>query len=253
MVIKESLRSYDVIYSLGGSEKTKAILPKLARSTFLKAAIKLDKPLRLSIFPKLAAKKAGLNFLDRLSGLVDVRLARSKAGDYQKSVISTGVSEQIKLVLSQTDTGEPFGSRYDSEYVTWQIGRCPEIVPFTCIVAGDAGSYAAILFWRHSESIDFCRLAIIGSSRVTITEVGTALDYVLDYITGLGGGLVSILVSHMQTELLRLLRTKGFIASRLTLPLFILARGQADNCGELAELSYLDTDLGYRFSLVTGD
>ena len=49
------------------------------------------------------------------------------------------------------------------------------------------------------------------------------------------------------------MKAKGFFAAKKRLPFYLLSRDPKPQAGELRALSYLDTDLAYRFSIVTGD
>jgi hypothetical protein len=62
-----------------------------------------------------------------------------------------------------------------------------------------------------------------------------------------GGMAVSAIVSRLDTEVQAALRARGFLPLGRRRPLYVCA-GQDDNpVPELSGLSYLDSDLAYRF------
>ncbi len=252
MLIKETLRSYDFIYSLGGGEKTQAILPRLARTTVRDAGLVLHKPLRLGGIAKYAARQLGLPPSKHLSLLnviptTSIMLSRGNS----RAKIQTALNGDLAQLLDANEQQESF-SDYDLNYIQWQMDHCPMIVSFSCIVPAYERLRAAVLFWRHVESSEIWRLALF-PQRGSLDELEVALDHAIHYIYKQGGAVISVLLSRLQTDTIQLLRAKGFIAAKRRLPLYLISRDPKPQEGELGALSFLDTDLAYRFSMVTGD
>ena len=88
MLIKASLRSYKLIYSLGGNQTTKLLLTKLSQKAIADAGIVFYKPLRLGGVLKPAARKIGYSFLESVGFLNAIPLLNVRKG--RSSPPSTG-------------------------------------------------------------------------------------------------------------------------------------------------------------------
>jgi hypothetical protein len=126
--------------------------------------------------------------------------------------------------------------------------RCPILISGVCTVPGDSTPRAAAFFWRLAKKPAFWRIALVSEPRAP-EELDLALTRVIQHIQSQRGWMISVLVSHLETDLLRSLKSKGFIAAKGRRPLFIMDSDSKGTPGELKKLSYLDTDYAYRFSL----
>jgi hypothetical protein len=78
-------------------------------------------------------------------------------------------------------------------------------------------------------------------------EAEALLSRVIRHVYDRNGFLLSIVVSRLETDLIDLLRGKGFRAAPNRRPLHIISRNKAEPVPELWPLSFLDTDAAYRF------
>ena len=216
------------------------------------AGLVLHKPLRLGGIAQYAVRQLGVTPSKHLSLLNVIPTTRITAPrKTSQARIKTTLSDNWAFLLNSNDPEESF-SDYDLDYIQWQIGRCPMTVSFTCTVPAHEPPRAAILFWRHVASKEFWRLALF-PQRGALDELAVALDHAIHYIYQQGGAIVSVLLSRLQSDIVQMLRAKGFIAAKRRLPLYLISRDPKPQEGELGALSFLDTDLAYRFSMVTGD
>ncbi len=248
MLLKRSLASYGRLYSLGGSENTRAILPRLSQTVVLDAAIELHKPLRVGGVIRAIARTAHLRRIPRVALIDDVPLQRvGRIASPSKARLSSTLSSSIETLLEASRDYDP-QSCYGIAYFNWQLMRCPVLVSGVCTVPGDATPRAAVFFWRTVQSSAFWRIALVHEPRAQ-EEIHLALTRVIQYVQAQGGWMISVVVSRLEKDVLGLLAQKGFIAARGRRPLFIMDNKSELPPRELQKLSYLDTDYAYRFSL----
>jgi hypothetical protein len=167
-----------------------------------------------------------------------------RAHMYAKTV--EGIGRELESVLEPRAS---IGIRplYDHEYIHWQIGRCPFLESATCFSPNDTIPRAAAAVWCQKSDRTIWKMAI-WSEHGAIEELGHAIDAAIKHIYDLGGQSVSIIVSRLDTEFHDVLESRGFYTKPPNLKLYILASEAATHpVEELEHLSYLDTDLAYRF------
>lgn len=246
MLLKRAIDSCGHLMALGGNENTQRLLPRIATRTVPEAGLMFGLPLRLgAVFRKLGRLPEAGPLRRIFSALSGIPL-RWVGGAESRVRVERGVSPAISALL-ESERGPGWSPRYDFEYLNWQVGRCPAVVSWTCIAPGEAGSRAAALFWRPVDSSNLWRTAVwmeAGGQE----SLRAVLREVVRRIYGEGGVAVSAIVSRLDHDLIQILREIGFVRIGAPRPLFVCTPGR--NRGSLDEpgrLSYLDTDLAYRF------
>jgi hypothetical protein len=131
---------------------------------------------------------------------------------------------------------------YDLRYLKWQVENCPMVESITCYVEPRV---AGTLAWRQKLDRRNWRLALWTRSE-THEGVGDVLEAAIDFIFRQGGYRISVIASRLDRERLALLRARGFLESGRPRSLFSITSDRPVN-EEPAGLSFLDTDLAYRF------
>jgi hypothetical protein len=228
-LLSACLKSYEAIYQLGGNERTQAILSRLAKRTIRGAGIEYRLPLRLGAHLDVLRRRAGLRFP---AAVERIPLRRRRAAG-KEATIRTGIAPELAHI---TD------GRYALDYLEWQIGRCPAVSCYTCLTAG-----AAILLWTPRNGKGFWRMAPFvrdGSPDAVRAALAVAIRHVHD----LGGLRIAVLLSHRDEFLRKIVAAHGFAVARERRMMNVLARPDSiDAAVELTEVSFLDSDMAYRF------
>jgi hypothetical protein len=248
MLLQQSLAKSGRLYSFGGSESTQTILPRISQTVVPDAGIELHRPLRMGGVIRALARTANLRSVPILPFVDDIPLQRiGRAVPASKARLSSALISDIEPLLEIARTEDPH-SCYGLTYLNWQLMRCPVLVSGVCTVPGDSTPRAAVFYWRLAKSTAFWRIAVI-SDRQAQEEVGLALTRVIQHVQSEHGWMISIVVSHLQKDLLELLNRKRFVAAKRRRPLYILNSDSKVAPAELKQLSYLDTDYAYRFPM----
>ena len=248
LLLKHSLASYGRLYSLGGNENTRAILPRLSQTVVLDAAVEVHKPLRMGGAIRALGRAAHLSFTLRIPFGADIPLQRiGPLIPSSKARLSSLFPPSIEALLEASRGPEPH-SCYNLAYITWQLRSCPLLISGVCTVPGDAPPRAAVFYWHSVDNKDFWRIAAVSEPHAR-EELDLALTRTIQHIHEQRGWMVSALVSRQENELLQLLRKMGFITNKRHRPLFIMDANSKAVPGELKKLSYLDTDYAYRFPI----
>jgi hypothetical protein len=247
LLVRQAQEGYEYLTQLGGNEATQRIISRLAAITVNDAGILFYLPLRLGAILRLARRKVPQLPLDAVDLVNRLPLRLPRRTEARNSVVfEPGVSQVLNSVLTPEKRGDIY-SLYDFEYVQWQIGACPFLTAETCYIAEDSTVRAAALIWREKNSTDFWRLAL-WSREGAQKEVEVLLSSVIRRVYDSGGFLLSVVVSRLDRTLVALLRSKQFLASRRRRPLHIIdSKKTGKPVPELWPLSFLDTDLAYRF------
>jgi hypothetical protein len=158
-------------------------------------------------------------------------------------VIEPGVSSALEELLECSRPQET-SPAYDLQYLRWQIEQCPVVQSVTCYVE-PRHPLAGALAWRHKCDPRNWRLALWARSDSHI-ETRDVLEAVLDFVFQQGAHRISVIASHLDRERLGMLRARGFLESGRPRSLFSITLDRPVN-EEPAGLSFLDTDLAYRF------
>ena len=247
LLIRQAQENYEFLTQLGGNQATQRIISRLASKTVNDAGIMFYLPLRLGAILRLARRRLPRVPVDALNLVNHLPLRWPRKPASPDSVIfEPGVSNVLRSVLEPEQRGDMY-SRYDLEYVQWQIGACPLLSSETCYLAGESSPRAAALVWRQNASTDFWRLALWACSGAQ-KEVGVLLSHVIRHVYDRDGFLLSVVVSRLDTSSIDVLRSKQFLAAPRRRPLHIISNKRTgEPVPELWPLSYLDTDFAYRF------
>jgi hypothetical protein len=250
MLLKRACGLYDGLFNVGGNENTRQIVPRLADSTVPDAAINLVLPLRLgSVFARLPGGfvKRALSeqtFLQQIP-LRWVRLSRDP-----KISIEPGLSARVTSLVEKR-AGDGWRPRYDSAFVDWQLGRCPAITCWSCYNSSESPSRTGALIWKSRSSKGFWRLAFCGPTD-DLEQVSVLVRAIASFVYEQRGIALFAIASHLESDLIRVLGQRGFLRRRNRLPFHVMRGRKPDlPTDEFAALSFLDTDMAYRFDLET--
>jgi hypothetical protein len=247
LLIRQAQDKYEFLTQLGGNEATQRIISRLSSKTVNDAGIVFHLPLRLGAALRVARRKFPRLPVDAFEFVnqVPLRIPRRSAGP-ASVIFEPGVSKVLETLLEPAQRGAIY-SRYDFEYIQWQIGDCPFVISETCTIADGSEPRAAALIWRHRDTPDFWRFALWsreGAEKETEVLLSSAIRRVYDH----KGFLLSFVVSRLDQAVIELLRRKSFVAAPRRRPLHIItSRKTGEPVPELWPLSYLDTDYAYRF------
>ncbi len=249
LLIRQAQENYEFLTQLGGNAATQRIISRLAAKTVNDAGIMFYLPLRLGAILRTARHRLPQLPLDAMDLLnrVPLRWPR-RIASASSLIVEPGVSRVLESVPEPDRRGDMY-SRYDFDYVRWQIGDCPILSSDTCYLAGSSIPGAAALVWRHNVSPGFWGM-VLWSRKGADQEADVLLSHVIRNVYERHGFLLSVVVSRMETNLIDLLRKKHFRVAPRRRPLHIIAAGKArgEPVPELWPLSFLDTDFAYRFS-----
>jgi hypothetical protein len=248
LLIRQAQNQYEFLTQLGGNEATQRIISRLSSMTVNDAGMVFHLPLRVGAALRVARRKLprfpldAVNFVNRLP----LRFPRRPAGT-DSVTFEPGVSQSLSSLLEPARHGGIY-SRYDFEYLRWQVGDCPFLHSETCYVGDRSAPKAAALVWREKVSTDFWRLAVWSSAGAENDELEIVLSSVVRRVYEANGFLLSLVVSRLDHGLIDLLRSKKFVAAPRRRPLHIIvSKKTGEAVPELWPLSYLDTDYAYRF------
>jgi hypothetical protein len=246
LLVRQAQEKYEFLTQLGGNEATQRIISRLAAITVNDAGIRFYLPLRLGAILRLARRRLPRMPFDA-AGIVNrlpMHLPRKIATN--SLIFEPGVATVLRSVMEPGQHGEMY-SRYDFEYVKWQVGDCPFLFSETCYIGANSNPRAAALIWREKISTDFWRIAFWSRSGAE-KELALVLSGVVRHIYESNGFLISAVVSRLDTTAIGLLRNKQFLASPRRRPLHIIdSKKTGKPVPELWPLSFLDTDFAYRF------
>jgi hypothetical protein len=246
LLIRQAQEKYEFLTQLGGNEATHRIISRLSSKAVNDAGVVFHLPLRVGAALRVARRKLpglpvdALDFVNQLP----LRWPRRPEGSVPVT-IEPGVSEVVRPLLEPAEHGEIY-SRYDFEYVRWQIADCPFLYSETCYISDGPAARAAALIWREAASTDFWRLAVWSRAGAE-KELEILLSSVIRRVYESKGFLLSFVVSRLDQNLIKMLRRRKFLAAPRRRPLHVIASRKGEPVPELWPLSYLDTDYAYRF------
>lgn len=157
-----------------------------------------------------------------------------------------GVSRSIGTLLELSDDTH-WQAVYDWEYVDWQIGRCPQLVAWTCYIPDQPTARAAAVFWRRKDSLSYWRMALWARPD-TSDDLTAVVRAAVRQIYDLSGFCISVVVSRLDDNHIHILEDNGFSLLQEQRALFLFLRGSdREIVEEFGHLSYLANDLAYRF------
>jgi hypothetical protein len=244
-LLKAAISAQDYVFATGGNENTRRLLPRIAKKTIADAGIRLVLPLRMGALLRKAERVFPWLSHRTFSVLARLPIPRARSLGSERMLIEPGVAPVLAGLfdLPRSTRWHPY---YNLDHVSWQLGRCPAISSWSLYVPGYTHPPAAALVWRSRESDESWRLALWtdGKSPDALRSVlGAAITHVFEH----KGFALSAIVSRLDLTILPELVRKKFIPSRAKQPLFLCSRKSELPMEELSSLSFLDTDLWYRF------
>ncbi len=237
-------KNYDFVAGVGGSEFTHAIIPRMDTLTVPDAAVFLHLPLRLGTLLKKLEARVG--FLPRLSRtpLRNLPLPRKKIRGRGSARIADGVAGSLAGLFDAPASGH-CRVRYDQAFLEW-VGRSPGLRALSCY-SSETKPSAAALFWCSRNDPRVWRIAF-RSEPGARDHLQSVLSDAAQRVFEEGGAILSAIVSHLDTSELELLKENGFVEGSVRWPLYIPAKAEpSPRIEDLAQLSYLDTDLAAHF------
>jgi len=244
LLVKRARELYDGIYNLGGNEKTRQIFPRLADCTVPQAGISLVLPLRLgSLFARLPRGIQRLLGQQGALQQVPLRWVRDPSGPAVG--IDSGLSPRVVSLVDATSGGD-WRPLYDCEFFDWQFRRCPAITCWSCWISSESPLRTAALVWRSRSLTGFWRFVFCGETN-DLEKMKMLLAAIVSFVVKQGCIALFAIVSHLESDLVKLLARRGFLRSG-TLPFYAVRGRHAElPTDEFCVLNFLDADLAYRF------
>jgi hypothetical protein len=246
MLAKRARDLYDGIFNVGGNENTRRIFPRLADRTVPDAAVNLVLPLRLGSTFALLPPGVLKRTLSRQRLLQQIPLHWGRDRSRIGVSIEPGLSPRVISVLG--DVGPCYWQPlYDSEYVDWQLVRCPTVNCWSCWISSDSPPRTAALIWTSRSSTGYWRLAFCGVM-ADLERIEALTGAIASFVRGQKGIALFAMASHLESGLMNLLARQGFLRRRAKLPFYVMrGRNRELPLDEFKTLNFLDADLAYRF------
>jgi hypothetical protein len=246
VILKRAIESNGALACLGGNEKTRKLMPRIATRTVPDAGLSLHLALRSGAVLRLLERRSPMFRVPkpRISYMIPLRWMPKRMG---RSDVTTqaGVAPQI-APLVELRQGNGWYPHYDVEYVDWQIGRSPLLLSATSYSRGVGDPLAAALYWRPRAFSDFWRLALWWNKEHP-ERLSSVIDEAISRVYQDHGMGISVIVSHLDSDLIAILKAHGFRAGGIRRSLYLCTAAPTEPLEELKGLSYLDVDTGYRF------
>ena len=226
------------LFSLGGNELNRQLMPRIATSTVEKAAVELYLPLRVG-------GSRWFRGIDRRTGGAVRLLGRLPArgsGRVRGTAVVPGVSPLLEPLLESASSDNAIPT-YTLEHVRWQLERAPGVECVT-VHSGLTDLRAAGVCWSRAAAPADWRAALWGVAD-DVSQSEDVLRAAIAHVSARGAHRLSIMVSRLDTDRLALLESLGFMQEGSDRALYITSAA-ADLARPLAGLSFLDTDLAYR-------
>ena len=242
LLLKRAIDEAGLLTTLGGNEATSRMVPRMAAHSLKAAGFEWVKPIRLGgvrNFRRVATR------LPRwaLGWLEDAPLEGASRTAGSSVRVAPGVhASALEGVLAGQAAGR-WVPQYDVDYVDWQIGRCPAVECATIWTTDPAGASAAVI-WRALKGRQW-RIAV-WSSLGAPTHAQSVLGEAVRQVRLQGGFGLSAVVAEGDGPGQQLFEGAGFRRTPLAFPLYVLGTAAAP-VTRLGRLSYLDSDLAYRF------
>lgn len=246
MLLKKVHARYDHVGGVGGSDFTHAILPRMSSHMAADAAIFLHLPLKLGYLLEKAESK--LPRLPKLSRtfIGNAPLRRSSGKEPPSVTVTEGVAKAIEPLFA-APTGEPWQPLYDHAHLDWLLGRCPGMTSFSCFLGDERSPDAGALFWSASRDPRYWRVALRARPG-GFHQLDPVLSAVIRTVRAEKAAALSTIISHLDRGMLPFLRKRGFLRGPVQWPLYLFSSDRAGTpIPDLANLSYLDTDLATSF------
>jgi hypothetical protein len=125
--------------------------------------------------------------------------------------------------------------------------RCPSLVSGTSYAPGPGAPHAAAIYWRPRTSSSSWRLAVWWNEAHP-DRLDAVVREAVSQVYEQGGAGLSVIVSQSSAALIDRLEAAGFFQAGKPRAMYLCAGARsAEPLPDLSGLSYLDTDLAYRF------
>lgn len=247
LLVKRARELYDGIFNLGGNAKTHQIFPRLADRTVSDAGITLVLPLRLgSLFARLP-RGILKRVLSQQETLQQIPLRWVRNADRSAVTIDGELSPRMEPLIDNFERGD-WRPLYNSEFLHWQFRRCPSITCWSCWLSSESPLRTAALVWRSRSAKGIWRFVLLGDT-TDLEKLKLLITGIVSFLYHEGCIALFTIASHHETDLANLLRQRGFLR-HVKLPFYALRGRQAELPTEdFSVLSFLDSDLAYRFEL----
>jgi hypothetical protein len=245
LLVKRARDLYDGIFDIGGNENTRRIFPRLADRTVPDAGVSLVLPLRLgSVFARLPRGRTQ-RFLARQEILQQIPLHWVRSSNQAAVTINPGLSSRLASLVDGERRRE-WRPVYDSEFFNWQFQRCPAIACWSCWISSESPLRTAALIWRARNSSKLWRFVLCGETHDS-DKIKKLIDATVSFVYSQGCLALFSIASHRETDLIKQIRRRGFLPYR-KLPFYGMRGRFAElPTDEFCALSFLDSDLAYRF------
>jgi hypothetical protein len=246
VLLRRAIQESNVLFALGGNENTRRLLPRIATMTSPGAGVALHLLLRSGALLRRLERHGAMRHLSlpKAAYMIPLRWIRRSARG--RAVRTESGVARLAARLIEADGGEHWAPSYDFNYVDWQIGRSPVLVSATSYSPDRGAPRAAALYWRPRASSEFWRLALWAKPD-SYDHLAAVLREAVSHVYESGGMAISAIVSRLETERLGFLKAAGFVAGGRRALYHCSSSDRNSSPVELSGLSYLDTDLAYRF------
>ena len=240
LLMREASKIAGPLFSVGGNDVNRQLMPRIATRSIASAAVEYHRPLRLggSRWFRGIDRRVG----HRLQPLNRVRI--HPPAFRRHAVVESGVSDVLAQFLEpEVRSRVTMAPAYDIAYLRWQIAECPDLESATCYVPTD-DMVAAALCWRGRSAPRNWRCALWTRDE-SDQQTKTVLASLVAHVSRHGGDRLSIITAEKDDRRRRMLRSRGFVDSDEVRSLYVT--GSELPAVDVAALSFLDSDLAYRF------
>ena len=246
ILLTRAIKESNVVFALGGNEHTRRLLPRIATMTIPEAGVALHLPLRSGALLRRLERHGALRHLPLPKAAYMIPLRWIPRGARARAVRTESGLARSAARLIEADGGEHWAPGYDFGYVDWQIGRSPVLVSATSYSPDRGAPRAAALYWRPRTSAELWRLALWAAPD-SHDHLAAVLREAVSHVYENGGMAISTIASRLETDRLGFLKAAGFVAGSRRALYHCASSDRERPPVELSGLSYLDTDLAYRF------
>lgn len=245
LLLKWLTREYGPVLALGGNEITRKIAPRMATHTITDAASVFHLVLRSGSYVEKVSSRIPALHLDQWPVINSVPWLRRRRSPNLECVLTEGVSRLV-TDMQGLNPGDKWSIVNDGPYVDWAVGRCPQLITET-MLAPEQRPRAAVVCWRRKASAKRWRIAPFAAGG-SAEALRSALAAAVNRIHQAGAHTISAVVGRQDAETIDVLKWAGFFESAARLPFFVFAETpEHARIDHARGLSYLDTDLAYRF------
>src|SRR5262249_18837542 len=140
LLVRQAQGKYDYLTQLGGNEATQRIISRLAAITVNNAGIRFYLPLRLGAMLRLARRRMPQVPFDAVGLANRIPMHLPRKGALKALTFAPGASKVLETVMEPDERGAMY-SRYDFDYIRWQVGDCPILVSETCYIGAASNPF----------------------------------------------------------------------------------------------------------------